>query len=77
MLLQDQFGRRPMGGARSGFPARSVNRYDRGNLARVTVDTSRVAVAITRNRLMTECVFPYFTLQDQEAGPKGGFVLPA
>ncbi len=39
----------------------------------VTIDTSRVAVAIARQRLLTEA-FAYFRLRDVSSGPSGGFV---
>jgi len=39
----------------------------------ITCDTSRVALAIARQRLMT-AKFDYYELQDPERGPAGGFV---
>jgi adenine-specific DNA-methyltransferase len=39
----------------------------------ITIDTSRVPLALTRQRLLT-ATFPYYELQDQERGPAGGFV---
>ena len=39
----------------------------------ITVDTSRVPLALTRQRLLT-ATFPYYDLQDEERGPAGGFV---
>jgi adenine-specific DNA-methyltransferase len=39
----------------------------------ITCDTSRVAVAIARQRLMT-AKFDYYELKDPERGPAGGFV---
>jgi adenine-specific DNA-methyltransferase len=38
----------------------------------ITVDTSRVPLALTRQRLLT-ATFPYYELQDSERGPAGGF----
>jgi adenine-specific DNA-methyltransferase len=40
----------------------------------ITIDTSRVAVAIARQRLMTKCDFPYYRLKDEAKGVAGGFV---
>jgi len=39
----------------------------------ITCDTSRVALAIARKRLMT-AKFDYYELQDPERGPAGGFI---
>jgi len=39
----------------------------------ITCDTSRVAVAIARKRLMT-ATFDYYELRDPERGPAGGFI---
>jgi adenine-specific DNA-methyltransferase len=39
----------------------------------ITVDTSRVPLALTRQRLLT-ATFPYYELQDSQRGPSGGFV---
>src|SRR3954454_20200837 len=39
----------------------------------ITVDTSRVPLALARQRLLT-ATFPYYELQDTERGPVGGFV---
>jgi adenine-specific DNA-methyltransferase len=39
----------------------------------ITVDTSRVPLALARQRLLT-ATFPYYELQDSERGPAGGFV---
>lgn len=39
----------------------------------ITCDTSRVPLALTRQRLLT-ATFPYFELKDQQIGPQGGFV---
>jgi len=39
----------------------------------ITCDTSRVALAIARQRLMT-AKFDYYELQDLERGPAGGFI---
>ena len=39
----------------------------------ITIDTSRVPLALTRQRLLT-ATFPYYELQDQGRGPVGGFV---
>jgi adenine-specific DNA-methyltransferase len=39
----------------------------------ITVDTSRVPLALARQRLLT-ATFPWYTLQDSARGPVGGFV---
>ncbi|WP_405243681.1 site-specific DNA-methyltransferase [Lentisalinibacter salinarum] len=39
----------------------------------ITIDTSRVPLALTRQRLLT-ATYPYFELQDPARGPGGGFV---
>lgn len=39
----------------------------------ITVDTSRVPIALARQRLLTT-TFPYFKLKDPRRGPAGGFV---
>ncbi len=39
----------------------------------VTIDTSRVPLALTRQRLLT-ATFPYYQLKDEGRGPAGGFV---
>jgi adenine-specific DNA-methyltransferase len=39
----------------------------------ITIDTSRVPLALTRQRLLT-ATFPYYELQDEHRGPAGGFV---
>jgi adenine-specific DNA-methyltransferase len=39
----------------------------------ITIDTSRVPLALTRQRLIT-ATFPYYELQDEQRGPAGGFV---
>jgi adenine-specific DNA-methyltransferase len=39
----------------------------------ITIDTSRVPLALARQRLLT-ATFPYYDLQDDERGPGGGFV---
>jgi adenine-specific DNA-methyltransferase len=39
----------------------------------ITVDTSRVPLALARQRLLT-ATFPYYELQDPARGPAGGFV---
>ncbi len=39
----------------------------------ITIDTSRVALAIARQRILT-ATFPYYQLRDSEAGPAGGFI---
>jgi adenine-specific DNA-methyltransferase len=39
----------------------------------ITCDTSRVALTLARQRLMT-AVFPYYKLSDEEMGVKGGFI---
>jgi adenine-specific DNA-methyltransferase len=39
----------------------------------ITIDTSRVPLALARQRLLTS-TFPWFRLQDESRGPIGGFV---
>ncbi len=39
----------------------------------ITIDTSRVPLALARQRLLT-ATFPYYELKDQKRGPGGGFV---
>jgi adenine-specific DNA-methyltransferase len=39
----------------------------------ITVDTSRVPLALARQRLLT-ATFPWYCLRDNSAGPSGGFV---
>lgn len=39
----------------------------------ITCDTSRVPLALARQRLLT-ATFPYYDLKDQKLGPSGGFV---
>src|SRR6059036_3022361 len=39
----------------------------------ITIDTSRVPLALARQRLLT-ATFPYFELKEEERGPAGGFV---
>lgn len=39
----------------------------------ITVDTSRVPIAIARQRLLTSC-FPWYQLQNPANGPAGGFI---
>jgi len=39
----------------------------------ITIDVSRVPLALTRQRLLT-ATFPYYTLRDSNRGPVGGFV---
>jgi adenine-specific DNA-methyltransferase len=39
----------------------------------ITIDTSRVPLALTRQRLLT-ATFPWYELQDEKLGPAGGFV---
>ncbi|OBB65164.1 hypothetical protein A5758_18655 [Mycobacterium sp. 852014-50255_SCH5639931] len=39
----------------------------------ITIDTSRVPLALTRQRLLT-ATFPYYGLQDPARGPAGGFI---
>ncbi len=39
----------------------------------ITIDTSRVPLALARQRLLT-ATFPYYELQDERRGPVGGFV---
>lgn len=39
----------------------------------ITCDTSRVPLALARQRLLT-ATFPYYELRDTQAGPQGGFV---
>jgi adenine-specific DNA-methyltransferase len=40
----------------------------------ITIDTSRVAIALTRQRLITRGEFPFFELRDRAKGVAGGFV---
>jgi adenine-specific DNA-methyltransferase len=40
----------------------------------ITGDTSRVPLALARQRLLT-ATFPYYDLKDHQAGPSGGFVF--
>src|SRR5581483_10373497 len=39
----------------------------------ISIDTSRVPLALARQRLLT-ATFPYYELRDEQAGPAGGFV---
>ena len=39
----------------------------------ITCDTSRVPLALARQRLLT-ATFPYYELKDPQSGPQGGFV---
>jgi adenine-specific DNA-methyltransferase len=39
----------------------------------ITIDTSRVPLALARQRLLT-ATFPYYQLRDESRGPAGGFV---
>jgi adenine-specific DNA-methyltransferase len=39
----------------------------------ITIDTSRVPLALTRQRLLT-ATFPWYELKDDQRGPAGGFV---
>jgi adenine-specific DNA-methyltransferase len=39
----------------------------------ITIDTSRVPLALARQRLLT-ATFPYYQLKDERRGPAGGFV---
>ena len=39
----------------------------------ITIDTSRVPLALARQRLLT-ATFPYYELKEEERGPAGGFV---
>ena len=39
----------------------------------ITIDTSRVPLALSRQRLLT-ATFPYYELNDESRGPAGGFV---
>ncbi|MEY3231771.1 MAG: hypothetical protein RL689_1860, partial [Planctomycetota bacterium] len=39
----------------------------------ITIDTSRVPLALARQRLLT-ATFPYYSLKDESRGPAGGFV---
>jgi adenine-specific DNA-methyltransferase len=39
----------------------------------ITIDTSRVPLALARQRLLT-AIFPYYELKSPQAGPAGGFV---
>ena len=54
----------------SGTTAWMAERWGRRWIA---CDTSRVPLALTRQRLLT-ATYPYFQLQDAERGPAGGFV---
>lgn len=40
----------------------------------ITIDTSRVPLALARQRILT-ATFPYFQLKDDSNGPSGGFVF--
>jgi adenine-specific DNA-methyltransferase len=40
----------------------------------ITIDTSRVALAIARHRLMAQACFPWYKLRHAESGVAGGFV---
>jgi adenine-specific DNA-methyltransferase len=40
----------------------------------ITIDTSRVPLALTRQRLLT-ATFPYYSLADDTRGPAGGFIF--
>ncbi len=42
----------------------------------ITIDTSRVPLALARQRLLTR-TFPYYELQDESRGPAGGFSYKA
>jgi adenine-specific DNA-methyltransferase len=39
----------------------------------ITIDTSRVPLALARQRLLT-ATFPYYALKEEQRGPAGGFV---
>ncbi len=39
----------------------------------ITIDVSRVPLALTRQRLLT-ATYPYYQLKDEQRGPSGGFV---
>ena len=39
----------------------------------ITIDTSRVPLALARQRLLT-ATFPYYQLKDEARGPAGGFI---
>jgi adenine-specific DNA-methyltransferase len=39
----------------------------------ITIDTSRVPLALARQRLLTS-TFPFYKLKDEERGPSGGFI---
>jgi len=39
----------------------------------ITIDTSRVPLALARQRLLT-ATFPYYDLKDHQVGPSGGFI---
>src|SRR5439155_13421033 len=39
----------------------------------ITIDTSRVPLALARQRLLT-ATYPYYQLKDEKRGPAGGFV---
>ncbi len=53
----------------SGTTAYAAERWGR---RWITIDTSRVPLALTRQRLLT-ATFPYFKLRDDGRGPVGGF----
>lgn len=55
----------------SGTTARVAEQWGR---RWITVDTSRVPLALARQRLLT-AVFPYYELLTPERGPAGGFVF--
>jgi adenine-specific DNA-methyltransferase len=54
----------------SGTTAFVAERWGRRWIA---IDTSRVPLALTRQRLLT-ATFPYYELNDEQRGPVGGFV---
>lgn len=54
----------------SGTTARVAEEWGR---RWITMDTSRVPLALARQRLLTK-VYPYYELRDQTRGPIGGFV---
>lgn len=54
----------------SGTTAFAAERWGR---RWITCDTSRVPLALARQRLLT-ATFPFYELKDQQSGPQGGFV---
>jgi adenine-specific DNA-methyltransferase len=54
----------------SGTTARCAEKWGR---RWITIDTSRVPLALARQRLLT-ATYPYYQLKDERRGPAGGFV---